>query len=92
MTEVIGTRTERQGGLNAGRYSNPKFDALLVQGQSETDSVRRNALIGEAMALEKADIAHIPLHQQPIVWAARKGIELRQAPDTVLRLRYVKVP
>jgi peptide/nickel transport system substrate-binding protein len=41
--------------------------------------------------LEKADVAHIPLHQQPIVWAGKKTVELPQSPDNRLRLWFVKV-
>jgi peptide/nickel transport system substrate-binding protein len=48
-------------------------------------------LIREAMAIEKADIPHVPIHQQPLVWAAKKGIDMKQAPDNRLRLWYVRV-
>jgi peptide/nickel transport system substrate-binding protein len=34
----------------------------------------------------------VPLHQQPIVWASKKGIELAQAPDNRLRLWLVRMP
>jgi len=48
-------------------------------------------LIREALAIERAEIAHVPLFQQPIAWASRRGIDLRQAPDNRLRLWLVKV-
>ena len=89
MSEAIATRTENQGGLNAGRYSNPKFDSLLDQVEQELDPGRRDALIKEAMTLVRDDIAFIPLHQQPVIWAAKKGIDLHQGPDDDLRLWYV---
>ena len=52
---------------------------------------QREALIRDAFVMEKQDIGYIPLHQQPITWAARKGIEMHQGPDNQLRLRLVTV-
>jgi peptide/nickel transport system substrate-binding protein len=92
LVEVLHTRTDRQGGLNVGRYSNPKLDALIDQIAESASEPQRRALLEEAFAIEKADIGHIPLHQQPITWASRKGIEMKQAPDNQLRLRLVTVP
>jgi peptide/nickel transport system substrate-binding protein len=56
------------------------------------DETQRRALIRAALLLEKEDIGHIPLHQQPITWAAKAGIDMRQGPDNQLRLRLVTVP
>jgi peptide/nickel transport system substrate-binding protein len=91
LSEAIATREGNLGGLNAGRYSNPEFDALLKQIQQEIDEEKRKALIHDAVEIVRNDIAFIPLHQQPIVWASKKGIDLKQAPDNRLRLWYVTV-
>ena len=45
----------------------------------------------EALLIEKREVAHVPLHQQPVVWASRRNIGLAQSPDNRLRLRYVQV-
>ncbi len=92
IADVAGTRGPTQGGLNAGRYSNPAFDAVLPKIASELDATKRNALMAEAVNIIRNDVAYIPLHQQPITWAARKGIEMRQAPDNQLRLWLVTMP
>ena len=92
LYDVAATRTATAGGLNAGRYSNPAFDALLPKIASELDMPKRNALLAEAEGIERNDVAYIPLHQQPITWAARKGVELRQSPDNQLRLWLVTAP
>ncbi|WP_019013657.1 ABC transporter substrate-binding protein [Elioraea tepidiphila] len=92
LSEVIQTKGPRTGGLNSGRYSNPKIDELTQAASRETDETKRRALLREAFALEREDIAHVPLHQQPIVWASKKGIELAQAPDNRLRLWLVRMP
>jgi peptide/nickel transport system substrate-binding protein len=86
LTDVMATQSPTLGSLNAGRYSNPALDALLPKIAAELDRDKRRALIAEAVALERTDVAHIPLHQQPLTWAARKGIDLNQAPDNALRL------
>ena len=92
LSEVIQTRSDIAGGLNAGRYSNPRIDALTQAASRETDEAKRRALMREAFALERQDIAHVPLHQQPIVWASKRGIELAQGPDNRLRLWLVRMP
>jgi peptide/nickel transport system substrate-binding protein len=92
LSEVLATRGPGRGGLNAGGYSNKSLDALIDRIAQEADEPKRRQLIREALQLEKDDIAHVPLHQQPIVWAAKKGIDLAQAPDNRLRLWYVTVP
>ena len=92
LSDVAATRTKTEGGLNAGGYSNPAFDALLPKIASELDTAKRTALMGDATAIIRNDVAYIPLHQQPITWAARKGVELKQAPDNQLRLWLVTAP
>jgi peptide/nickel transport system substrate-binding protein len=91
LKDVVHTRTQREGTLNAGKYSNPAFDALLPKIAAEIDATRRNQLIEQATALERDDVSHIPLHQQPVTWAAKKGIHLAQAPDNQPRLWLMKV-
>ncbi|WP_137896386.1 ABC transporter substrate-binding protein [Ramlibacter sp. 2FC] len=92
LKDIVHSRTAKEGSLNAGRYSNPKFDAMLPQVAAEIDPAKRNKLIEEAVAIERNDVSHVPLHQQPITWAAKKGVSLAQAPDNQLRLWLVTVP
>ncbi len=92
LADVAGTRSKTMGGLNAGGYSNPAFDAVLPKIASELDTAKRTALMGEATAIIRNDVTYIPLHQQPITWAARKGVDLKQAPDNQLRLWLVTTP
>ena len=58
----------------------------------EGNEPERRRLIREALMIEKREVAHVPLHQQPIVWAARRGIELAPSPDNRLRLWLVRMP
>ena len=90
LNDVVATQSRTTGSLNAGRYSNPAVDALLPRIAAEIDAPKRDALIREAVAIERNDVSHVPLHQQPITWAAKKGIDLRQGPDNQLRLWLVR--
>ncbi len=92
LSDVAATRTKTEGGLNAGGYTNPAFDAILPRIASELDATKRTALMAEATSIIRNDVAYIPLHQQPITWASKKGIELRQSPDNQMRLWLVSAP
>ena len=91
LADVLHTRSATLGGLNAGRYSDAAVDAATDAAAEETDPGRRAAEVHEAFSREKDDIGYIPLYQQPLTWAARKGIALHQAPDNTLRLWLVTV-
>ena len=91
LSDVIHSKTADRGGLNYGHYSNPRVDRLIEQIASEANDAKRAAAVHEAFLLEKTDIGNIPLHQQPLTWASRKGIDMRQAPDNSFRLYLVRV-
>ncbi len=91
LAEVIHSRTATAGGLNYGRYSNAEVDRLIDQVAEDADPAARARAVKEAFRLEKEDVGTIPLHQQPLTWAARKGVSMRQAPDNFFRLWLVRV-
>jgi peptide/nickel transport system substrate-binding protein len=45
----------------------------------------------QAFMLEKKDIAWLPLHQQPLSWAASNKVDIPQAADGLVRLWYAHV-
>jgi oligopeptide transport system substrate-binding protein len=49
-------------GVNASRYANPAFDALLARATQEVDLVRRAAILREAEALALADQPVAPVY------------------------------
>jgi peptide/nickel transport system substrate-binding protein len=94
MFNIISSRGGQgssQGLFNVGGYSNPRVDELTKQVQVETDAKKRQGMITEAMKIHKEEFGHIPLHQQTVVWAARKNVELVQLADNFFPLRFVKV-
>jgi len=80
-----------KGLYNAGGYSNKKLDELTDKIEVETDPAKRDQLIHEATKLYVEDYAAIPLHQQALVWAMRKNIDLVQQADNYFPLRLVNV-
>ena len=91
LNEVLRTASQTTGGLNYGHWSNAQFDAVVAQAAEAGDEQTRQRLIRDALQIERQEIAHVPLFQQPIAWASRRGIDLRQAPDNRLRLWLVRV-
>ncbi len=89
LVRTVGT--DGDGNYNVGRYSNPKMDAIIDRAKTETDAYVRPRLLAEALALQNADVAHIPLHNQIIPWAMKKNIELVHRADNRLDWRLIKV-
>ena len=84
-------KTSKKGQFNAGGYSNPKVDALADAMEQETDKAKRDAMITEATKLYVDDFAYVPLHQQAVVWASRKNVDMVQPADNSFPLRLVTV-
>jgi peptide/nickel transport system substrate-binding protein len=81
----------KKGLYNAGGYSNKKVDELADKMEVETDKAKRDAMIHEATKLYTEDYAYIPLHQQALVWAMRKNVDLVQPADNSFPLRFVTI-
>src|SRR5262249_9442385 len=91
LRETTVTPAGKLGTWNVGSYSNPKIDALTAEIDVEANPARRQALISEALSLERADIAHIPLHQAALAWGIRAGVQVVQRSDESLELKWVRV-
>jgi peptide/nickel transport system substrate-binding protein len=79
------------GNYNVGRYSNPQMDALVERIKAEVDQKTRNELIERALLLSHQDVSHIPLHNQVIPWAMKKGVDMVHRADNRIDMRLVKV-
>ncbi len=90
LIETPNAKTKK-GQFNAGGYSNPALDKLADAMEQETDKAKRDDMIRQATKLYVDDYAYIPLHQQAVVWATRKNIELVQPADNTFPLRFVTV-
>jgi len=92
MVNLMATPTDKgQGQFNLGWYSNPKFDELTHQVQSENDPKKRNEMIREAFKIHADDVGHIPLHQQALAWASKSNITLVQLPNNYMVFQWITV-
>ena len=69
------------GDFNYGRYSNPRFDALVNEVKTEMNAEKRLALIRRALALHGSEVHTLPLHRQVIPWAARANVDIPHRAD-----------
>ena len=77
------------GSWNFGNYSNARVDELLPMIQKEIDPSARQAQIDELVGITQDEVAYIPLYTQPLIWAAKDGIDLTQRADNFFILRWV---
>lgn len=91
LSALLHTPGGRMGGWNPGGYSNAKLDELTDAVATELDPAKRTAMMTEALAIAKDDVAMIALHQQPLVWAVRDGVNMKVTPDNKARLWYVTI-
>ncbi|MFN9745665.1 MAG: ABC transporter substrate-binding protein [Betaproteobacteria bacterium] len=87
-------RTHDKAGLgtfNAGRYSNPKVDALIDAMRTEPDLTRRRAMVSTVLRLVADDLPYIPLYRRTISWAMAKPVQAVMWPNDALELRWVRL-
>ena len=79
------------GTFNAGRYSNPKLDALIDAMRNEPDLTRRRAMVAVALRLVNDELPFIPLFRRTVSWAMQKKVQVVQWPNDTIELRWVRV-
>lgn len=68
-----------------------RVDELLPQLQQEFDPEARQGMIDAVRAILKYDVADIPQHIQPLVWAMRQGVEVRRRQANLFFLCWVRL-
>jgi len=79
------------GTFNAGRYSNPKLDALIDDIRVEPDLKVRRAKIGVALRMVADELPYVPLYRRTLTWAMSKRVHAVQWPNDVIELRWVQM-
>ena len=79
------------GTRNFGSFSDARVDELLPLIQQELDVDARQTMLDEVAGILQDRVAYVPLYTEPLVWAARDGIDLVQCPDNCFMLRWVTV-
>jgi peptide/nickel transport system substrate-binding protein len=70
-----------RGTTNAGRYSNPKMDALIAQATRTINDDRRAELLRQAQTLVLDDHGILPLHFEVTTWAYKPDLEYKARTD-----------
>ena len=79
------------GTFNAGRYSNPKLDALIDSMRNEPDLTRRRAMVAVALRIVAEELPYVPLYRRTVTWAMQKKVQAVQWPNDTIELRWVRV-
>jgi peptide/nickel transport system substrate-binding protein len=88
---LVRTHGDGMGTFNAGRYSNPKLDALIDAVRVEPDLAKRRQLVRDALAILNADLPLIPLYRRTLAWAMRSDVDVAIWPNDILELRFARV-
>ncbi|GAW36891.1 heme-binding protein A precursor [Roseovarius sp. A-2] len=90
LIQMLHSKQGNAGVFNWGGWSYPDIDRLTQAAGVELDREKRLAMETEALRIAKEEIVMMPLHQQPMAWAASSDFEdFPQFPDNKPRLWYV---
>jgi len=79
------------GAFNAGRYANPKLDALIDGLRVEPNLGKRRQMASDALRILNAELPMIPLYRRLQNWVMRPNVEVVHWPNDVLELRWVSL-
>ena len=79
------------GAFNAGRYSNPKLDALIDGLRVEPDLDKRRKMVHDALRIVHAGLPLIALYRRKHNWVMRPNVAAVQWPNDMLELRWVSL-
>ena len=80
-----------KGDFNSGKYKDAELDRLIDASEVEMDSVKRSALMEQALQRIRENVFTIPLHRQVIPWAVRKGVTVFHRPDNFVEMTWVRI-
>ena len=78
------------GPTNAGRYSNPEMDTVLIEAMSTIEDEARDELLQQAANIVLNDYGIIPLHYEQTVWAMKPELDYEPRVDQYTMAREVK--
>ncbi len=92
LQSLVRTRANgSDGSYNLGRISNPKIDALIDAAKSESDSIKRDAMLNEALRLTAINDYYLPIHHQVRPWVMKKSVTTVHRPDDRPESRFVVI-
>lgn len=89
LIQVIHSKSGTAGVFNWGGWGSPELDKLIDASGTELDTPKRIRLMAQALKIVNDEVLFLPLHQQPMAWAARKNVDtIVQLSDNKPRLWY----
>jgi len=84
------TRTDKEGGWNGTRYSNPELDKLTVGLTRDTDLTKRSQTIAQVWKVLQDETIYIPIHIQTLAYAMRPELDIPVDISNQPKLKFVK--
>ncbi|WP_340110074.1 ABC transporter substrate-binding protein [Pikeienuella sp. HZG-20] len=78
------------GPTNAGRYSNPEMDKVLLKAMSTINDDERDSLLQQAETMVLDDYGILPLHFEQTVWAMKADLDYEPRVDQYTMASEVK--
>jgi peptide/nickel transport system substrate-binding protein len=91
LSALLATRGGSLGGNNPNGLSDPRLDALTASAATEMNEERRRAMLTDALRIVREDVLYLPLHQQPVAFAARANVDVINHADEFVRLWLARV-
>ncbi|MFD2263378.1 ABC transporter substrate-binding protein [Lacibacterium aquatile] len=87
LIQVVHTKSGAGGVFNWGGWGNAEIDKLTDDSAQELDQAKRIPMMQKALQIAKDQHMFLPLHQQPMAWAASKDVtDIVQLSDNKPRL------
>jgi peptide/nickel transport system substrate-binding protein len=86
LVQVVHSKTGANGLFNWGGWGMPEIDRLTDDAAGELDTSKRLDMESRALEIAGENVLFVPLHQQPMAWAARTDVtHVVQLPDNKAR-------
>jgi peptide/nickel transport system substrate-binding protein len=82
------TRSGKDGGWNATRYSNPEVDKAIQSLTSEIDTGKRNATIAKIWQVLSEETIYIALHHQALAYAMKRDLDVPVSPENTVHMKF----
>ncbi len=90
MWSMFHPKTQSFGSWNLTHYDDPEVTALTEEAFREMDTAKRYALIGKSMKLVMDVYGAIPIHDQSVVMASKKGLDVTINPTELTLAENIK--
>lgn len=90
MWSMFHPKTQSFGSWNLTHYDDPQVTAVTEEAFREMDRAKRYALIGKAMKMVMDVYGAIPIHDQSVIMASKKGLDVTINPTELTLAENIK--